>query len=330
MAALVTGGAGYIGSHAAHSLAERGETVVVLDNFASGSRRFIPSSAHVVEGSIGDFGLVRRTLSDHRIDAVLHFAGSISVPESMADPLEYYRNNTANSGVLIKACVDSGVNQFIFSSTAAVYGNTDMVPVKETAPTRPLNPYGRSKLMVEWMLTDAARAHRIRHATLRYFNVAGLDAQGRAGQPARQVPHLIKRAAQVALGYAGYLEIFGTDYPTRDGTGIRDYIHVTDLVEAHLLALDHLRNGGDSAVYNCGYGTGSSVLEVITAFERITGKVLPTCKSERRAGDVACVVADSSKLSDKLGWTPQYNSLDLMVKSALDWERDCHAASAQL
>jgi UDP-glucose 4-epimerase len=264
--------------------------------------------------------LLRQVLSAHRIDAALHFAGSISVPESIDFPLEYYDNNTAQSRTLIQACVEHGVNNFIFSSTAAVYGATNMEPVKENAPTQPLNPYGRSKLMVEWMLEDVARAHGLRYVALRYFNVAGIDPKGRAGQPERQVSHLIKRAAQVAIGRADHLEIFGSDYPTPDGTAVRDYIHVLDLIDAHLLAMDHLRKGGASSVYNCGYGSGSSVLDVVSAFGRVLGRALPTKKVARRVGDAAYVVADPSRLCDAFHWQPRFNRLDFIVQSALEWE----------
>jgi len=325
MSVLVTGGAGYIGSHAAHALADRGESIVVLDDFSSGLRRFVPPSAELVEGCVGDFPLVRRVIADFCVEAVLHFAGSISVPESIERPLEYYQNNTANSCVLIQACVDQGVGNIIFSSTAAVYGATDMAPVNEQAIARPLNPYGQSKLMVESMLADAARAHGFRYSALRYFNVAGVGPGGRTGQPERQLPHLIKRAAQVALGQVEYLDIFGMDYPTHDGTAVRDYIHVIDLVDAHILALQRLRRGGESSVWNCGYGKGCSVLDVVCAFERVMGRALPTRQAPRRAGDAAFVVADSSRLRETLGWHPRFDRLDAIVSSALDWERQAIA-----
>jgi UDP-glucose 4-epimerase len=321
MSVLVTGGAGYIGSHAAHALVELGESVVVLDDFSSGMRGFIPASAQLVEGSVGDLQRVRRVLAEYRVEAVLHFAGSISVPESVEQPLEYYHNNTANSCVLIRACVDQGVQSFVFSSTAAVYGATDMAPVTEDTPTRPVSPYGRSKLMVEWVLDDTAQAHKLRYAALRYFNVAGIDPKGRTGQPEMQAPHLIKRAAQVAIGRAECLEIYGTDYPTRDGTAVRDYIHICDLVDAHILALQHLRRGGESGIYNCGYGKGCSVLDVVRAFERVTGRALPARHAARRPGDAPFVVADSTRLRKKLGWRPGLDRLDTIVSSALDWER---------
>jgi UDP-glucose 4-epimerase len=320
MSVLVTGGAGYIGAHAAHALVDRGEEVVVLDNLSTGQRAFVPPSAHFVSANAGDSELVSRVIRDHGIEAVMHFAASISVPESIQRPLDYYENNAVVSRGLIDVCVAQQVRHFIFSSTAAVYGLTGSTPVSETAPTRPINPYGRSKLMVEWMLEDAACAHGLRYIALRYFNVAGFDPGGRAGQTTRQVPHLIKRAAQVALGRVDHLDIFGTDYPTRDGTAVRDYIHICDLVDAHLLALDHLRGGDAASVYNCGYGTGSTVLEVTSAFERATGRALSVRNAPRRAGDAPCVVADPARLRETLGWRPKFNRLDTIVRSALEWE----------
>src|SRR5437879_4458989 len=306
MAVLVTGGAGYIGSHAAHALAGRGETAAVLDSLSAGVRVFVPSSALFVTGNAGNPQLLRQIIRDNGITAVMHFAGSIAVPESIERPLDYYVNNTAVSRTLIQVCVEEQVRHFIFSSTAAVYGAVDMAPVSETAATNPLSPYGHSKLMTEWMLEDAARAHDFRYVALRYFNVAGIDPGGRTGQPERQVPHLIKRAAQVAIGSADHLDIFGADYPTHDGTAVRDYIHVCDLVDAHRLAVDSLRNGAASAVFNCGYGKGSSVLDVVSAFERVTGRPLPVKSAPRRVGDAACVVADPSRLVARLGWQPRF------------------------
>lgn len=321
MAILITGGAGYIGSHASHELVARGEKIVVLDNLVSGVQHFVPPSTTFIRGSAGNSDLVGQIIRDHEIQLVMHFAGSIVVPESITCPLDYYENNTAVSRTLIKACVASQVRHFIFSSTAAVYGTTNMVPVDEMAAARPLNPYGRSKLMVEWMLDDVARAHEFRYVALRYFNVAGVHPTSGAGQPARQVPHLIKRAAQVALGQVDHLEIFGTDYPTRDGTAVRDYIHICDLVDAHLLALEHLRAGGASGVFNCGYGTGSSVLDVVKSLERVSGHPLPVRNAPRREGDPFFVVANSARLCRTLRWKPKFNQLDAMTGSALEWER---------
>jgi UDP-glucose 4-epimerase len=300
---------------------DRGEKVVVLDNLVSGIREFVPREAEFVIGSAGDVDLVRQVIHDHDVEAVLHFAGSISVPESIERPLEYYENNTAVARTLIETCVGAQVEQFIFSSTAAVYGITDAAPVAEAAPTRPLTPYGRSKLMIEWMLEDAALAHGLRYIALRYFNVAGVDPRGRTGQPERQVPHLIKRSAQVAVGRADHLDIYGTDYPTRDGTAVRDFIHICDLIVAHRLSLDHLRAGGAGTVLNCGYGTGSSVRDVVAAIERVTGRTLPTRHAPRRPGDAAFVVADATRLRETLAWRPKFASLDTIVASALEWER---------
>ncbi|MGH6878503.1 MAG: UDP-glucose 4-epimerase GalE [Rhizomicrobium sp.] len=320
MSILVTGGAGYIGSHAAHALVARGDDIVVLDDLTSGMRAFVPRLAHFVNGSAGDTGLVRQTIETHKVNAVMHFAGSIVVPESIERPLDYYENNTAVSCRLLDACVTSGVRHFIFSSTAAVYGATELAPVAETAPTHPLSPYGRGKLMVEWMLDDASRANGLRYAALRYFNVAGVDSRGGAGQPRRQFAHLIKRAAQVALGRADHLDVYGTDYPAPDGTAVRDYIHIGDLVEAHLVALDYLRGGGVPGIYNCGYGTGSSVMEVTSAFEKLVGRALPVRAAPRREGDAGFVVANPSRLCDMMGWRPRFNRLDTIVQSALEWE----------
>ncbi len=320
MSVLVTGGAGYIGSHAAHALVARGEDVVVLDNLSTGDRSFVPASARFVEGDVGNAAILRRVFREYSIDSVMHFAASIVVPESVEHPLEYYDNNVVSSRALIASCVEHGVERFIFSSTAAVYGAPPANPVNESAPTSPVNPYGRSKLMVEWMLQDAAVAHGLRYVALRYFNVAGTDASGRGSQTSKQVGHLVKRAAQVALGRVDHLDIFGTDYPTRDGTPVRDYIHVNDLVDAHILALDNLRNGGPAAIYNCGYGLGASVLEVIAAFERVTGKPLKVRRAPRRAGDPPEVVADSARLRTVHGWTPRFDSLETIARSALEWE----------
>jgi len=321
MSVLVTGGAGYIGSHTAHALDERGETVVVLDNLVTGNKSFVPASAVFVHGDVGDVALVRRILKEYAVDAVMHFAGSIVVPESIQEPLKYYTNNFEVSRALIKECVDASVGSFIFSSTAAVYGLPSNNPIGEDAPTRPISPYGRSKLMVEWLLEDCARAHQLRYIALRYFNVAGVDPKGRSGQPRSEVGHLIKRAAQVALGSLDHLEIYGTDYPTRDGTAVRDYIHISDLVEAHLLALDNLRRGSHSSTYNCGYGVGATVLEVVSAFQRVTGRPLPVRLTGARPGDAWEVVADSSRIRSAYGWQPRFNNLDVIVRSALQWER---------
>jgi UDP-glucose 4-epimerase len=320
MSVLVTGGAGYIGSHMAHTLIDRGESVVVLDNLSTGVRAQVPEKAVFVQGDIADSGLVRRLIEQHGIEAVIHFAGSIIVPESVANPLLYYANNTAASRSLIADCVALGVRNFIFSSTAAVYGMPSRSPVAETDATDPINPYGRSKLMTEWMLQDVAAVHELRFVILRYFNVAGADPGGRTGQSTPNATHLIKRAAQAALGDIPYLEIFGTDYPTPDGTGVRDYIHVSDLVDAHMRGLESLRKGGQSAIYNCGYGRGLSVQEIISAMERASGKTLSVRKGPRRAGDPAMIVGDSTKLQRALGWRPTHDEIGVIVNSALAWE----------
>ena len=332
MAALVTGGAGYIGSHMALALLERGEDVVILDNLSTGVRDLIPDEARFIRGDVGDGALVRQIILEHHIDCVLHFAGSTVVPDSVADPLRYYDNNTANSRSLIEACVKSGVKHFIFSSTAAVYGATEAAMIDENAPKVPANPYGRSKLMTEWMLQDAAHAGDLRYIALRYFNVAGADPQGRTGQSTPMATHLIKRACQAALGRLPYLGIFGVDFATPDGTGVRDYIHVSDLVAAHALALDHLRAGGESGVFNCGYGHGFSVRQVIGAVETAAGHKLAVREMPRRPGDPPAVVADPGKIKSRLGWTPRYDALDQIVRDALAWETrvDAHRGAADL
>jgi UDP-glucose 4-epimerase len=320
MAVLVTGGAGYIGSHMALALLERGETVVILDNLSTGVRDLVPEDAHFVQGNVGNRALVRKIIAEHAIDSVLHFAASTVVPDSVADPLKYYANNTANSRSFIEACVKSGVKHFIFSSTAAVYGASDEAMIDESARTAPANPYGRSKLMVEWMLQDAAQASGLRYIALRYFNVAGADPLGRTGQSTPRATHLIKRACQTALGRLPYLGIFGVDFATPDGTGVRDYIHVSDLVAAHALALDHLRGGGESGVFNCGYGHGFSVRDVIGAVEQASGCKLAVKELPRRPGDPPAVVADPGRLKRRLGWRPRYDGLDVIVRDALAWE----------
>jgi len=319
MSVLVTGGAGYIGSHMVLGLLDQGDKVVVLDNLVTGVRGLVAEGAHFVEGNINDAGLVRDVIDRHGVEAVIHFAGSVVVPDSVADPLAYYSNNTAASRDLIESCVKGGVKKFIFSSTAAVYGVAEE-PVIEDAPKDPANPYGRSKLMTEWMLADTAAAHDFRYVALRYFNVAGADPLGRSGQSTPRATHLIKRACQAVLGRVPHLGIFGTDYPTPDGTGIRDYIHVSDLIGAHALALGYLRKGGDSGVFNCGYGHGFSVRQVIEAVGRAAKKPVPAEELPRRAGDPAMIVSNPAKLKAKLAWTPSHDSLDEIVESALAWE----------
>jgi UDP-glucose 4-epimerase len=321
MSVLVTGGAGYIGSHMTYALLDRGEKVVVLDNLTTGNRSLVSEKATLVEGEVADQALVRQLIEKHAVDAVIHFAGSIVVPDSVAEPLAYYANNTVASRALIEACVENGVKNFIFSSTAAVYDQDAKQPLSEDDRQIPISPYARSKLMTEWMLQDASRAHDFRHIVLRYFNVAGADALGRTGQSSPRATHLIKRAAQVALGRVPHLDIFGTDYPTPDGTGVRDYIHVSDLVAAHLLALDALRAGAESSTFNCGYGHGSSVREVIGTVEKVAGRKLPVLESPRRPGDPPSLVADPSRIKRVLNWKPEHDDLAEIVRSALEWER---------
>ena len=320
MAVLVTGGAGYIGSHMVLALLDAGEDVVVLDNLSTGFRWAVKPPARLVVGDVGDQDLVRTVLKKYNISAIVHFAGSIVVPDSVADPLGYYLNNTVKSRALIEAAVTTGIKHFIFSSTAAVYGNPATTPVDEDAPLVPVSPYGSSKLMTEMMLADTARAHDLRYVALRYFNVAGADPQGRSGQSTPRATHLIKVACETALGQRPHLEVFGTDYPTRDGTCIRDYIHVSDLIAAHMAALRHLRTGGTSDVFNCGYSRGFTVLEVIEAVKRVSGTDFPVRLSGRRAGDPAAIVAASEKIRSKFGWQPQHDDLDEIVAHALAWE----------
>jgi len=321
MTVLVTGGAGYIGSHMVHELLGRGEQVVVLDNLTTGFRFLVPASVPFVVGSTGDRDLVARTLRQHKIDAVIHFAASIVVPDSVRDPLGYYRNNTLNTCNLIDVAIECGVKQFIFSSTAAVYGNAEHVPVREDEPTAPIAPYGTSKLMSEIMLHDAARAHGLRFVVLRYFNVAGADPKGRTGQSTPQATHLIKVACEAALGKRAKLDVYGADYPTPDGTCQRDYIHVSDLVSAHSAALAHLRSGGASSTFNCGYGRGASVFEVISSVKRVSGVDFKVDIAPRRDGDPAALIANVERIHASLDWQPQFQDLDTIVTHALAWER---------
>jgi UDP-glucose 4-epimerase len=325
MAVLVTGGAGYIGSHLALELVDNGEDVIVLDNLSTGVRRLAPEGARFVEGDIGDDALLQRVLAGGEIEAVLHFAGSIVVPDSVSDPLGYYLNNTVKSRDLLAAAVAHGVKSFIFSSTAAVYGIPERVPVAEDAPLQPISPYGASKMMTERMLADTAAAHPLNYCALRYFNVAGADAASRSGQATPRATHLIKVACEVVTGQRPYLEIFGSDYPTTDGTCVRDYIHVTDLARAHWHALKHLRSGGGNMVLNCGYGRGYSVLEVIETVKRVSGMDFEVRLSGRRAGDPAELVAATDRIRDVLPWNPQFADLDLIVEHALNWEKKLSA-----
>src|SRR6187397_433876 len=321
MTILVTGGAGYIGSHMVHELADAGEPVVVLDNLSTGFRFLIPTSVPFVAGSTGDRPLVGEVIAHHRVSAIIHFAASIVVPESIADPLGYYSNNTMNTCALLDVAIKAGVREFIFSSTAAVYGNAGDAPVRENAPTVPISPYGTSKLMSEIMLHDAAKAHGLRFIALRYFNVACADPKLRTGQATPAATHLIKVACETAIGKRPKMDVFGTDYPTPDGTCIRDYIHVSDLAKAHSAALAHLRRGGPAMTFNCGYGHGYSVLDVIGAIERVIGRKLPVQMVGRRPGDPVNLVADVSRIHSILEWKPQLNNLDTIVSHALAWEQ---------
>lgn len=325
MTVLVTGGAGYIGSHMVLELVDAGERVVVLDNLSTGFKWAVAPAAELVVGDIGDQTLVRSIVERHGVSSIIHFAGSIVVPESVADPLGYYLNNTVKSRALIEVAVKSGVKSFIFSSTAAVYGNPRENPVGETATPAPMSPYGSSKLMTEIMLADAARAHPLNYVALRYFNVAGADPEGRTGQSTPRATHLIKVACETALGQRPHMDVFGTDYDTVDGTCVRDYIHVKDLARAHMAALAHLKSGGGSDVFNCGYSRGYSVRQVIDAVKRVSGVDFTVRLAPRRPGDPAAIVAASDKIRSTLGWKPEYDDLDGIVRHALDWERQLAA-----
>lgn len=321
MAVLVTGGAGYIGSHMVWELLDHGEDVVVLDRLSTGFNWAVPREARLVIGDIADQALIRTILRRNPIDAIIHFAGSVVVPDSIADPLGYYDNNTSKSRALIEAAVRGGVKNFIFSSTAAVYGMTGEEPVPESYRLAPATPYGVSKMMTELMLRDTARAHEFNYAALRYFNVAGADPAGRTGQSTQGATHLVKVAVETALGKRKRIEVYGTDYPTHDGTCIRDFIHVSDLVAAHRLALDHLRAGGGSLVANCGYGHGYSVLDLVEAVQRASGSSFEVHVAPRREGDMPCVIADPTLLKSTLGWAPTHDSLDLIARTSLAWEK---------
>ena len=321
MTILITGGAGYIGSHMVHALADTGEAVVVIDNLSTGFRWAIPDRVPLIVGDVGDGDLLGSLIREHKIDAIIHFAGSIVVPESVREPLRYYLNNTVKSRTLIEAAVKGGVRHFIFSSTAAVYGNPPKVPIGEDAATAPMSPYGSSKLMTEVMLRDAGEAHGLRHAILRYFNVAGADPEGRTGQSTAGATHLIKVAVEAAIGRRQQISVFGTDYPTPDGTCIRDYIHVSDLARAHSDALRYLRAGGESITLNCGYGRGFSVLEVIATVKAVSGVDFRVELAGRRPGDPAQIVAAADRARAVVGWRPQYDDLPTIVRHALAWER---------
>jgi len=317
---LVTGGAGYIGSHVARQLSEAGESVIVLDSLATGFRQ-AALQAPLVVGDTGHRALVERILREHGIDTVLHFAAHTVVPESVADPLKYYGNNTCSTRSLLECCAKTGVRHFVFSSTAAVYGIPADGLADEDSVTSPINPYGTSKLMSEWMLRDLAVAGGPRYVILRYFNVAGSDPLGRIGQSTRKATLLTKVACEAAVGKRPGVSIYGTDYPTPDGTGVRDYIHVEDLADAHLKALDHLRAGGASVTLNCGYGHGYSVREVLAMVERLAGKRLQIREEARRAGDPPTLIARADKVRSVLGWKPRFDNLEAIVQSSLDWEK---------
>ena len=321
MTVLVTGGAGYIGSHTVYALLDRGDNVVVLDDLSTGMKAQVGEKAVFVQGDVADTALVTKILADHRVDSVIHFAGSIVVPDSVADPLGYYKNNTVNSRALIECAVTGGVPHFIFSSTAAVYGNTERVPVTEDDPLVPMSPYGSSKLMTEIMLRDASASHGLKHVILRYFNVAGADPELRTGQSTKGATHLIKVAVETALGRREKMDVFGTDYPTADGTCVRDYIHVSDLAQAHLDALRYLRGGGSSVTANCGYGRGYSVREVIDTVKQVSGVDFRVDLGPPRAGDPAQIVASSDRARAVLGWKPARDDLPGIVRDALGWER---------
>jgi UDP-glucose 4-epimerase len=321
MTVLVTGGAGYIGSHMVYALAEAGESVVVIDNLSTGFSAFLPAGVPLFIGDAADENLVEGVIAAHKVESIVHLAGSVVVPDSVRDPLAYYRNNTMTTRNLLNTAVKCGIDRFIFSSTAAVYGNPDRVPVSEHAPTRPSSPYGFSKLMAEIMLHDTASAHGMKYMALRYFNVAGADPQARIGLASAGATHLLKVAVEVATGQRACIEVFGTDYPTPDGSCIRDFIHVCDLVQAHRAALAHLRDGGASMTLNCGYGRGYSVLETIEAVRRVSGRNLAVRYAARRPGDIVTMVADTGLIRSALDWRPQLDDLETIAAHAFAWEK---------
>ena len=318
---LVTGGAGYIGSHMVLALLDAGYSPLILDDFSTGHKQLVPDNVPVIRGNVGDREVTDRLFAEHDIEAVAHFAASIVVHESVANPLKYYLNNTVGTARLILACIDAGVGRLIFSSTAAVYGNKDKALLDEDVACHPENPYGTSKLMSEKILQDASRAHGLSYVALRYFNVAGADPAGRAGQLSKPATHLMKVAVEVVTGQREAMQVFGADYPTDDGTCIRDYIHITDLIAAHMAALEHLLKGGAPLTLNCGYGSGRSVHQVLESVARISGTNLNFEIAPRRAGDAATLVADATRLRSQLGWQPEHDDLDGIVRSALAWER---------
>jgi UDP-glucose 4-epimerase len=317
---LVTGGAGYIGSHTVKKLGEAGYQLIIYDNLSTGSAAAI-LYGELCEGELRDQERLAQVFEQHNFDAVIHFAASISVPESLAKPLDYYANNTSNVINVLQCCKQFNVKQFVFSSTAAVYGEVAESPVTELSPTVPINPYGKSKLMSETVICDYAQASELKYVILRYFNVAGADSSGRIGQMGEKAAHLIKVGCDAALGIRPAASIYGTDYPTPDGTGVRDYIHVEDLATAHVDALRYLERGSPSQILNCGYGTGYSVKEVFSKIQEISGVDFPIVETPRREGDPACVIASGEKIREVIGWDPQHNSLDEIVRSAFDWEQ---------
>lgn len=320
MAILVTGGAGFIGSHTTLALLDQGEDVVVLDNLTTGYEWAVPKGAKLIVGDIADQTLVEALILSHSITSIIHFAGSIVVPDSITDPLGYYLNNTVKTRDLLEVATQNNIKQFIFSSTAAVYGMPETNPVAEDAVLNPISPYGRSKLMTEWMLKDTAFATDLEFVALRYFNVAGADPIGRAGQSTPRATHLIKVASEIIHGDRKGMSVFGTDYDTPDGSCIRDYIHVSDLAKAHCMALDHLRNGGKSDIFNCGYGQGFSVIEVIEAVKKVSNIDFSVDHGPRRAGDPGELIACSDRIRQHLGWKPKYDDLETIVRHALAWE----------
>jgi UDP-glucose 4-epimerase len=323
---LVTGGAGYIGSHAVLALKDAGYRVCVIDNLVTGFRWAVPEDVPFYEGDIADPDLLDRIVAEQGIKAVMHFAGSVVVPESVSDPLKYYNNNTVRTRALIDSIVRNKIPRMIFSSTAAVYGIPDVVPVQEDMPTEPINPYGASKLMTEWMLRDCAFAYEFSYCALRYFNVAGADPKGRTGQSTRNATHLIKVAVEAALGKREKVEIFGSDFATKDGTGVRDYIHVSDLADAHVMALRWMsEHPGHSTTLNCGYNRGFSVNEVLDAVDRLGDKKIQRDYAPRRAGDPAELVADNSRILETFGWQPRHGNLDIIVQTAHAWEKGLDA-----
>src|SRR6266404_374816 len=337
MSVLVTGGAGYIGSHTVRALVEAGESVVVVDNLSTGFSAYLPEGVALFIGDAADENLVEGVIAAHAVESIVHLAGSVVVPDSMRDPLAYYRNNTMTTRSLLNAAVKGGVSRFIYSSAAAVYGNPDQVPVAEHAPTRPLSPYGSSKLMTEIMLHDTASAHGMKYVVLRHFNVAGADPLARIGLATVGATHLLKITVEAATGQRAKIDVFGTDYPTPDGSCIRDFIHVSDLAQAHRAALSYLRGGGASVTLNCGYGRGYSVLETIEAVRRVSGRNFAVQYAPRRPGDIMTMIADTSRIRTTLDWTPQYDNLETIAAHALAWEEKLfrerngdlqHAASA--